>query len=173
MGLMGSCNTRREEKQVPISLDKILSEVMGQYEGPAGERNVKPRKNMTGSLPQAVGNRNRIKQVFDDLFANAFRHMGDQTDQAIVATIVGNGDSVDIHVSGNGDGIPPEYQEKVFDKYFRAPGTEQGTGRGLGLYLVKQIVESHHGRVWVKSEPEKGTTFSFTLPKRIHQEPAA
>ena len=157
-----------EERLAPIRLDEILSEVMDLYEGQAKERNVKMKVNVTGSLPQVVGNRNRIKQVFDNLYANAFRHMGDQTDQTIAATIIEDGDSIGIQVSDNGAGIPVEYQEKVFDKFFQAPGAEQRSGRGLGLFLVKKIIESHHGHVWVKSEPQKGTTFSFKLPKHIH-----
>jgi two-component system sensor histidine kinase VicK len=73
---------------------------------------------------------------------------------------------VEIGVSDTGIGIPQEDIPKVFDEFFRAANARkiERDGTGLGLSIAKQIVERHGGRIWVKSQQGRGTTFSFTLP---------
>jgi signal transduction histidine kinase len=73
-----------------------------------------------------------------------------------------------IHVADNGIGIPAEAQPRVFERFFRAyhPGSEQITGTGLGLSLVKSVVDAHNGRIWLESEINKGTTVHLLLPAR-------
>jgi two-component system phosphate regulon sensor histidine kinase PhoR len=76
--------------------------------------------------------------------------------------------TVGIGVRDNGPGIPPEARDRVFERFYRldkARARDQG-GTGLGLAIVKHIVQSHGGRVWVESEPGKGSVFFFTLPSR-------
>jgi signal transduction histidine kinase len=72
-------------------------------------------------------------------------------------------EEVTITVADTGCGIPPGHQEKVFLKFHRAPSTVQ-EGAGLGLAITKSLVELHGGRIWVESEPGRGSKFSFTLP---------
>ena len=76
------------------------------------------------------------------------------------------GQEVTIFVHDNGVGIPEKDQDKVFGKFYRAGQlvTRENEGTGLGLYLVKDIVELSHGRIWFVSKEGKGTTFSFALP---------
>jgi signal transduction histidine kinase len=74
-----------------------------------------------------------------------------------------DGDRVRFEVRDSGEGIPGEYLERIFDRFFRVPGRGAG-GVGLGLYLVREIVQAHGGQVGVESEPGKGSTFWFTLP---------
>jgi len=75
-------------------------------------------------------------------------------------------DSVEIQVSDTGVGIPPEELPKIFDRFYRVknPKTRHISGTGLGLSLVKGIVEAYHGRIEVKSVPNMGTTFRVLLP---------
>ena len=70
------------------------------------------------------------------------------------------------YVTDTGVGIPSSAMPFVFDKFFRAdqPQTRDIAGTGLGLALVKSIVEKHRGQIWVESEPDAGSTFTFTLP---------
>ena len=75
-----------------------------------------------------------------------------------------------ISVSDNGPGIPREYQDRLFSRFFRLPGSEDlAQGTGLGLNICRQIVEAHGGHIWVESEEGKGATFSFTLPIAVEQ----
>ena len=66
-------------------------------------------------------------------------------------------------VTDAGEGIPPEYQNAIFDRFFRVPGAQSGAA-GLGLPLAKEVVETHGGRIGVKSKPAEGSMFWFTLP---------
>ena len=72
-----------------------------------------------------------------------------------------------VSVSDNGIGIPIEEQSLIFDKFYRvqSDATQDISGTGLGLSIVKSIIDKHHGRIWVDSEPGKGSTFTFLLPR--------
>jgi len=71
-----------------------------------------------------------------------------------------------VMVADSGVGIAPEYQEHIFDKFYRVDATDTAVpGLGIGLYLVKKIIEAHRGRIWVESVLGRGTTFFFTLPR--------
>jgi two-component system sensor histidine kinase KdpD len=71
-----------------------------------------------------------------------------------------------ISVRNEGSFIPPEERDKVFQRFYRSPGSEsRAAGTGIGLSVVRRITEAHQGRSWVTSDPEKGTTFVLTLPR--------
>ncbi|MFN6526150.1 PAS domain S-box protein [Nostoc sp. ChiSLP03a] len=114
-------------------------------------------------LPQIVGDRNRLLQVLINLISNAVKF----TESGYVTCRVKQGDDgVCISVIDTGIGIAPEDQPKVFEK-FRQVGdtlTDKPKGTGLGLPICKQIVDHHGGRIWVDSEPGKGSIFSFIIP---------
>ncbi|MEH2172775.1 response regulator [Nostoc sp.] len=114
-------------------------------------------------LPQIVGDRNRLLQVLINLISNAvkFTESG-----SVICCIKQENEGVCISVIDTGVGITPEDQPKVFEK-FRQVGdtlTDKPKGTGLGLPICKQIVDHHGGRIWVESEPGKGSIFSFLIP---------
>lgn len=114
-------------------------------------------------LPQIVGDRNRLLQVLINLISNAvkFTESG-----SVICRVKQENEGVCISVIDTGVGITPEDQPKVFEK-FRQVGdtlTDKPKGTGLGLPICKQIVDHHGGRIWVESEPGKGSTFSFIIP---------
>ena len=74
-----------------------------------------------------------------------------------------DGGRVRFEVSDQGPGIPREYQDRIFEKFFRIPGTK-GEGIGLGLYISREIVRAHGGEMGLETEPERGARFWFTLP---------
>jgi signal transduction histidine kinase len=74
-----------------------------------------------------------------------------------------------VSVADTGPGIAPEDQDRIFEEFQQTDlGAEQKEGTGLGLALSKRLVELHGGRIWVESEPGKGSTFTFTLPVETH-----
>ena len=116
------------------------------------------------NLPPLYGDKPRLLEVLQNLIDNAAKYMGDQDDPHI--EIGSNGredDRLILFVKDNGMGIAPEYHERIFGLFNKLDPTSEGTG--IGLALVKRIIEFHGGRVWVESELGKGSTFYFTLPR--------
>ena len=114
-------------------------------------------------LPVVLGDRVRLTEVFQNLIANAVKYMGDQTNPRIEIGSRSDEAEVVCFVRDNGMGIDPRYHEKVFGLFERLDASNEGTG--IGLALVKRIIEVHGGRVWVESEGRgQGSTFLFTLP---------
>jgi len=114
--------------------------------------------------PLVLANKQNMEEVFSNLISNAIKYTPDGGEIKIAATV---GDvSLKITVSDNGFGISDEDMGRVFDKFFRVKNkmTRQITGSGLGLGIVKAIVEAHHGKVELKSELGKGSSFSVYIP---------
>ncbi len=117
-----------------------------------------------GPLPAVLADPTQLQQIFANLISNAikFRREGVPPDIRISARW--DDGMWEFAVADNGIGIEPQYQEKIFVIFQRLHGREKYPGTGIGLAIVKRIVERHGGRVWVESEPGKGSTFYFTLP---------
>ena len=114
-------------------------------------------------LPAVRGDPGRLLEVFQNLVDNAAKFMGDQESPRIEIGARRDNGEVYCFVRDNGVGIKPEYHDRVFDLFERLDTRVAGTG--VGLALVKRIVEVHGGRIWVESDGEGlGSTFHFTLP---------
>ena len=101
--------------------------------------------------------------IFCHLIDNAAKFLGDQLNPVIaVGQHAGINDMSVLFVKDNGMGIAPEFQERIFGLFNKLDARSNGTG--IGLALVKRIVEYHGGRIWVESELGNGATFFFTLP---------
>ncbi|HLQ33376.1 MAG TPA: ATP-binding protein [Chloroflexota bacterium] len=111
------------------------------------------------------GDQRKVKQILFNLLSNAIKFTPDGGSVRITTRQIEGG--VEITVSDTGIGIAPEDQEKVFDEFQQvgASARQEREGTGLGLALVKQLVELHGGRVWLESEVGQGSTFTFTLPQ--------
>jgi signal transduction histidine kinase len=99
--------------------------------------------------------------VFSNLLTNAVRHTEPPGQITVRAQPVDG--QVRFEVADTGEGIPREYQQAVFEKFFRVPGATAG-GAGLGLFIAREIVDAHGGRMGVESKPGQGCAFWFTLP---------
>ena len=115
-------------------------------------------------VTQLLGDTSHLQRVFVNLLSNAIKYTPDGG--VIRVGLRREGSSVLATVSDTGCGIAAEDQAKLFQEFYRAndPVNQQVRGTGLGLALVKRIVEAHHGRIWVESEKGKGSTFSVSLP---------
>ncbi|QWX85507.1 GHKL domain-containing protein [Cellulophaga sp. HaHaR_3_176] len=115
------------------------------------------------NLPNIYGDRNRIIQVFGNLLDNAIKYMGDQKQPVIYIKAQENGEKTQFSVLDNGSGMDERSLKKLFTPFERFHSNVKGTG--LGLYMIKEIIESHNGIIYAESEgKEKGTTFTVILP---------
>jgi signal transduction histidine kinase len=116
-----------------------------------------------GHLPAVVGDPVRLNQALSNLLDNAIKYMGDRPVRRIEIGAHSRDRMCECYVRDSGPGIPPARREHVFRLFYRL-NTGPIPGEGIGLTIVRKIVEKHGGRVWVDNAPEEGTTFRFTLP---------
>jgi signal transduction histidine kinase len=119
-------------------------------------------------LPTVYGDRIRLREVMENLIDNAAKYTGDQPNPVIeIGTRQQDGQQI-IYVKDNGLGIDPRYHTKIFNLFERLDSTTEGTG--VGLALIKRIIELHGGKVWVESKGlGQGSTFCFTIPDGENQ----
>ena len=115
-------------------------------------------------LPTVIGNRTQLGQLFQNLIENAIKFRGDKKPKVEISASRGSREWV-FQVHDNGIGIAPEYHERIFEIFQRLHQRAQYKGTGIGLALVKKIVERHGGRVWLESAVGAGTRFLFTIPE--------
>jgi len=150
-----------------VSFEELVREATGLVQGRIMECGA--AVHIDADLPDVYGDRPRLLEVVQNLVDNAAKFMGNQTDPRIEIGWDGEEDGKWIfHVRDNGMGIPQEHHERIFGLFNKLDVRADGTG--IGLALVKRIVEVHGGRIWVQSEPSpkgdsgSGATFYFTLP---------
>ena len=149
----------------PVTCD--LSEIAGQasqlVETSASELGVEI---VIEEMPNVMGDKIRLVEVFLNLIENAIKFMGDQESPHIQIGSVEQNGTMRCYVRDNGIGIASEFQDKIFGLFERL--SEEVGGTGVGLALVKRIVEVHGGQIWVESEgPGSGSTIWFTLPEPL------
>jgi len=116
------------------------------------------------SMPSVQGDPTRLAEVFQNLIENAIKFMGGQESPYVHIGAVERGGMICCYVKDNGVGVDARFQEQIFGLFERLSADVGGTG--VGLALVKRIIEVHGGKIWVESEgPGQGSTFWFTLPK--------
>jgi PAS domain S-box-containing protein len=145
-----------------VSFEAIVHEALELVQGRIRERDVKV--NVHPNLPAVHGDRARLVEVLLNLIDNSVKFMGEQPSPLIEIGFRNDQLPPVFFVRDNGMGIPPEFHERVFGLFNRLNQDIEGTG--VGLTLVKRIVEVHGGRVWIESgEGRLGVTFCFTLAK--------
>jgi len=148
-----------ELKMRSLNLRAEIADSMRIVEDQAAENNIKIDINFDGNSPVITGDQESLRSVFTNLFLNAVQSMGVDGGKVIVNVNEKN-NHVQIEITDTGCGIPPEHLPKLFEPYF----STKDTGTGLGLAIVKKNLEEHNGTIDVQSTPNKGTTFTVTLP---------
>jgi two-component system phosphate regulon sensor histidine kinase PhoR len=117
------------------------------------------------NLPEITADEDKVDQILTNLLSNAVKYSPEGG--IIKVEAFDRGEYIEIGISDPGIGIPSDQLDKIFTRFHRVDNrdTRQAGGTGIGLYLVKHLVEAHKGRITVQSEMGKGSTFSFTLPK--------
>lgn len=140
---------------------EVAREALDLVAGRIVERGVTVELSQTQVLVR--GDRPRLVEVLLNLFDNAVKFMGDQPRPRIQVGVESREGEVEVIVTDNGQGIDPRHAHKIFDLFEKLDAGSQGTG--IGLTLVRRIIEVHGGRIWVESEgADRGAAFHFTLP---------
>ncbi|MEW6400769.1 MAG: ATP-binding protein [Chloroflexota bacterium] len=103
----------------------------------------------------------RLSQVFENLFSNAIKYA---PGSRLTISMRQEDSQLKVAFADRGEGIPEEFLPFIFERFYRVPGEAGVTGTGLGLYICKQIILAHHGKIWAESKLDKGTTFFIELP---------
>ena len=149
-----------------VSFDEIVRDALKAIDGPLRSKQVQVE--IDPVLPIVHVDRARIVQVMQNLIANAVKFMGPQRNPIIrIGVEKINGEPV-FFVQDNGIGISEEHHKNIFELFNKLDSDMEGTGLGLGL--VKKIIEVHKGKIWVESEVDKGATFFFTLENKYQEE---
>jgi signal transduction histidine kinase len=183
----GQLHLNREE----ISLEEIITDAIEQLEITAVDNDIAITVDVAEDVPPVWADSVRMQQVLRNLISNALRFTSAGGSISVAASRVGNVESrfiedlpqegrfiehvpapgsedeiVEIAVHDTGCGIAAEYQQRIFERFYQVPRSSGGrtSGQGLGLAVVKMIVELHGGRVSIESTPGEGSKFSFTLP---------
>jgi len=143
-----------------FDFDKMVIETIENLKISAGRHKI----NLQGKLGlEVMGDESQIVQVINNLVSNAIKYAPESTDVEVYVSRVG--EYAKVAVTDHGLGINLEDQPKVFERFFRSGDIQKRyPGMGIGLYICQQIIKNHGGTIWVVSEKNQGSTFSFTLP---------
>ena len=145
----------------PISGEKALEEALA---------NLRITVEETGAivthdpLPVVMTDDTQLVQVLQNLISNAIKYRSAEVPQVNISAKRNGGNEWIFSVRDNGIGIDPQYFEKIFVLFQRLHGRNEFEGTGIGLAMCKKIIDRLGGRIWVESEPQKGSTFFFALP---------
>lgn len=149
-----------------LNASSVVQEVLDRHKEICQNSGCEIKLDIPDSL-DVVWDKTRIEQVITNLLTNAIKYAPGEIDISLKQI----GEIVTIKVKDHGKGIPTHKLKTVFERFERVASNESVSGLGLGLYIVKQIVEGHSGKVEVESEENKGTSFSIILPRDVHEVP--
>ncbi|HWN70551.1 MAG TPA: ATP-binding protein [Haliangium sp.] len=144
----------------PIDCGRILDQVLASLEVLRSETGARVTHD---PMPTVMGNAVRLTQLFLNLISNGLKFHGEEPPHVHVGVRRDDKEWV-FSIADNGIGMEQKYLDAIFVMFKRLHSREEYPGAGIGLAVVKKIVELHGGRIWVEAEPGKGSTFSFTLP---------
>ena len=151
-----------QKTEAEADVNQVLREVMSFLRYEARKRSITVIEELDYDVLPVAADNNRLKQIFINLLMNAFQAMGNGG-VLLVRTSMPDDRSVRIEIADTGEGIPPERLDRIFEPFYTTK--KSGEGTGLGLYIVRRMVELMQGRIEVKSTVGEGTTFTVTLPQ--------
>ncbi len=150
----------------PVDMAQLLSEVASRMQLSTNQHTIEVELNGVAESP-VPADRDHLEQVLDNLVSNAIKFSPDGG--TILLRVRDQGDSVMVSIHDPGVGIPEDQLDAVFGLFYQAedPVSRRTGGMGLGLYISKEIISRHGGRIWAESEPGAGSTFNFSLPRAV------
>ncbi|HEY2157509.1 MAG TPA: ATP-binding protein [Isosphaeraceae bacterium] len=160
--------TRIEQGRValdlhPVTPAELVGEAVERFDARAKDAGLALKAEAMAGLPTVGADRERVGHVFDNLIGNALAHTPRGGRISVAAEPDGDG-FIRFRVSDTGEGIAPEHLPRIFEKFYRVPGSETRGGAGLGLAIAREIVAAHGGHMDAESVPGEGSEFTFTLP---------
>jgi PAS domain S-box-containing protein len=160
---LGRIESGFDTRKETISLSSIIDESLVVTEDRMKKNNIQLSRDYPADLPSMYGNPIQIRQMVDNLLDNALKYTPEGGKIKIGVQV--DGTQLIFQVSDTGSGIPALDMPYIFDKFYRASNTSTDIpGSGLGLSIVKSIIETHQGRIWVDSTIDKGTNVTVVLP---------
>jgi NtrC-family two-component system sensor histidine kinase KinB len=144
-----------------VSPEVIMNNAVNSVMNTAKEKNITILKNYQDVHIKVRADSEKTSWVLNNFLTNAVKHSSEES--TISVTIKRSGKEIEFSVTDQGQGIPSEHLSKVFDRFFKVPGSKVG-GTGLGLAISKEFIEAQGGQIWVKSEIGSGSSFGFNLP---------
>ena len=148
-----------------LDLKEVVKDAVISAQQLIHDKNIAIDMDLAENVPAVSGDRDRLIQVMVNLLSNAVKFCNPDRGMIVVRLRAVN-DQMRVEIQDNGIGIKPEDQTKIFEPFLQIKNPTLGrpAGTGIGLTITKSIIDFHHGRIWVDSEPGKGTMFSFELP---------
>jgi len=151
-----------EQEYERVNIEEIIHSVLNDLNLPQ-----KIELSLSKNLPAVYFNKEDLKSVFANLISNAAKYSANGALPKIEIFGDQGKDCANFYVKDYGIGIEKKYHQRVFDLFFRLQTTKEIEGTGIGLALVKRIIEKHHGKIGIQSSPGEGTTVHFTIPHHV------
>jgi signal transduction histidine kinase len=149
-----------------FKLGEVVRDIVDSLDIKANKKNIKLNLKEPANLPELLADKEKIRLVVQNLIENAINYSFNGKEVLISLFKNDDKNEVEFKVENVGIGIPKDQRERIFTKFFRAENEvkTETVGSGLGLFINKNIVESHGGRIWFESEENKKIAFYFTIP---------
>jgi signal transduction histidine kinase len=151
---------KRSSQLEVADVNEIVGEMVVMLQNEANRHSVTMRTDLAEGLPKVMADRVQLQQALMNLMLNGIEAMRDGSGVLNIKSQLAEDGHLLISVTDSGIGLPAENTGKIFDAFF----TTKSQGTGLGLAITRSIIEAHGGRIWATANPERGATFSFTLP---------
>jgi PAS domain S-box-containing protein len=145
----------------PTNVISIVEDAMDAVQIPAQQKNISIKTNITCPNPMFQADKEKTTWVLINLLTNAIKYSYESS--LVEIGVINRNNQVEISVKDHGRGIDEKYLGKVFDRYFKVPGSHERSRTGLGLAISKEFIEAQGGKIWVKSQIGEGSEFSFSL----------
>jgi two-component system sensor histidine kinase ResE len=157
----------QEFRREAIDPALLMSSMLAEFQIKAAESGIQMRAEIQDKLPWILGDPTHLRRVFDNLVANAFKFTA--PGGSVIMRLYPEGKDLIIEVVDTGRGIPEDKLRRIFERFFQVEDEpkHRRQGTGLGLALVKEIIEAHRGQVTAQSKPGEGTTFQIWLPGHV------
>jgi PAS domain S-box-containing protein len=163
-GLLTVCRLGRQEPEIKrLDMNKLIDDVVSGMHYQITEKSIDVKRD---DLPECMGDKAQLNQVFSNLIDNSIKYMSPERACKINISAEVKEDSVVYCVQDNGIGVHEDYRERVFEIFHRLDPLGEIAGEGLGLTIIRRILDMHGGESWFESEEGKGSRFYISIPKK-------